>query len=237
MSYQSANPYLTNIVPLYNVASPSGGGAAASPDLINIKKIVNYATKNISINTINSYTNNGLLQLNNNTAINGNLSVNSYLFGPDNTGKSLNTCKRFIVSTPTTTVSINTKVGNAIIANFNIDINNVNALYINSFGDASFTKPILAPAFTVVSDVRYKTDIGILKNTLSSICQIQGKHYLIDGVSSMGFIAQDIDDIIPSAVDKKNADKWSINYISIIPYLVESIKELNLRISTLEGTR
>ena len=42
MSYQSANPYLTNIVPLFNVTSQAGGAAAASPDVSNLQKIVNF---------------------------------------------------------------------------------------------------------------------------------------------------------------------------------------------------
>lgn len=237
MSYQAANPYLTNIVPLFNVTSQAGGASVTSPDVSNLQKIVNFGTKTISVNTINSYTNNGTLRIGNNTNINGNLTINSYLIGADNTGRSLNTCKRFIVSTPTTTVTVNTRLLGAIIPNFNVYINGITAFNINSSGDASFTNPVLAPAFTVVSDARYKSDIGVLKNSLSTVCQLEGKHYIFNGTSSIGFMAQDVDSVIPSAVDKTNADKWSINYMAIIPHLVESIKELTARVSTLEGSK
>jgi len=236
MSYQALNPYVTNIVPLYNVASQASGPTTTTLGLSNIQSLLSYDTKTLSINTIKSYTTNTTLEIANNTNISGNLTVNSYYTGPDAGGYNLNICKRFTVSTPTASVILNTKVINTIIPNFEVYINGITAFYIDSNANASFTKPILAPAYNVVSDSRYKSNIEGMTNSLSSICELQGKQYIINGMSSIGFMAQDLDLVIPSAVDKTNADKWSINYIQLIPHLVESIKELNSKVMVLEST-
>ena len=186
MSYQALNPYVTNIVPLYNVTSQASGPSPVTTGLSNVQSLLNYTTKSLSINTINSYTAGNNLKLSNNTDINGNLTVNSFFIGPDSTGISLNTCKRFIISTPTTTVSVNTKVGNNFVPNFNIYVNNINALSINSEGVVSFAKPIITPTSQ-------------------------------------------------SAMFQAN---YQANYeTSIISQLVENVKILNYRISTLEGSR
>jgi len=186
MSYQALNPYVTNIVPLYNVTSQASGPSPVTTGLSNVQSLLNYTTKSLSINTINSYTAGNNLKLSNNTDINGNLTVNSYFIGPDNTGISLNTCKRFIVSTPTTTVSVNTKLGNNFDPNFNVYVNNINALSINSEGVVSFAKPIIAPTSQIaLFEANYKADYDM-------------------------YITQQ---------------------------LVENIKVLNYRISTLEGSR
>ena len=44
--------------------------------------------------------------------------------------------------------------------------------------------------------------------------------------NKFGFVAQDLEPIVPSAVEyDKNTDSYGVNYISIIPILVEALKE------------
>jgi hypothetical protein len=235
MSYQSVNPYITNIVPLYNVTTQGSGPSPIQTGLSNIQNLLNYNNKSLSINYITSYTPNTTLQLSNNTNINGKLSINSYSIGPDTTGFSSNTCKQFLISTATTTLKINTLIKNSLIPNFTININSINALYIDSNADVIFSNTLLAPGYNVLSDIRYKSSIQDLSNSVSTVCELKGKQYILNNKETIGFLAQDLDLVIPSAVDKKNDDKWSVNYMYIIPYLTESIKELTNRISTLES--
>ena len=235
MSYQPLNPYITNIVPLFNVANTASGPSPILSGLSNIQNLLNFTNKSLSINTITSYTPGTNLKINSATDFNGNITINSFLTGPDSTGYSYNTCKRFTVSTPTTTVTINSKIDNVIVPNFSVSINDVNAFYIDTNGNAFFGKPVLAPAYNVISDSRFKSSITTLNNSLSTICELKGKEYIFNGIPSIGFLAQELDLVMPSAVDKHNADKWSINYMAIIPHLVESIKELNAKVSKLES--
>jgi hypothetical protein len=50
-----------------------------------------------------------------------------------------------------------------------------------------------------------------------------------------GFIAQELREIYPNLVLEDDYGHLSLNYIGLIPVLVESIKELNTKINVLEG--
>ena len=59
-----------------------------------------------------------------------------------------------------------------------------------------------------------------------------------DGENTLGFIAQELYEVLPEAVQKpKNETKslWSINYDKIIPVTVKAIQELNIKIENLEA--
>ncbi len=51
----------------------------------------------------------------------------------------------------------------------------------------------------------------------------------------LGFVAQDLQKIFPELVTRDSAGYLSVDYIGIIPVLVEAIKELESRIETLEN--
>ena len=172
MSYQPINPYVTNIVPLFNVSSQASGPSPTAIGLSNVQSLLTFTNKTLAINTIKSYTPNATIQLSNNTSINGDLTLNSYFIGPNNSGYSLNTCRRFLVSTSVASLRLNTLVDNQTIPNFNVYLNGINALDIDSNGNASFTNPITAPAYNVISDIRYKSNVATLKNSLSSINEL-----------------------------------------------------------------
>ncbi len=50
-----------------------------------------------------------------------------------------------------------------------------------------------------------------------------------------GFIAQELREIYPNLVFKDSEGYLSVNYIGMIPVLVETIKELNTRLLAVEG--
>lgn len=62
-----------------------------------------------------------------------------------------------------------------------------------------------------------------------------------DDKEYIGFIAQELHKVFPQAVivggDNPEKDPWKIDYLQIIPLLVNSIKELNERIKKLENDR
>jgi hypothetical protein len=80
------------------------------------------------------------------------------------------------------------------------------------------------------SDKRIKENITDLKDSLQKVTNLRGVNYnLIDDDKKQlkaGVIAQEVDGIIPEAVDKSDENKLAVSYISFIPYLIESIKEL-----------
>ncbi|MBN2613364.1 MAG: tail fiber domain-containing protein, partial [Bacteroidales bacterium] len=105
-------------------------------------------------------------------------------------------------------------------------------------------------AWTNYSDRRLKKDIQVLstENNLTKIMQMNGVRFRWkdnDSLLNLGFIAQDVNDIIPESVryDELN-DIYSMEYTAIIPVLVEGIKEqqkiieeLKARIEALEKQR
>jgi len=234
MSYQAANQYVTNIVPLFNVANSAGGATLTdTTNITNLESLLDYDNKQLNIDTITSF-NGENIQINNNININGQLYINNELYGPDSTGVILNNCTSFAISTSTTSLNVNKILNNVEIPYFNINMNADNVFSIDSGGNASFLNPVVAPAFNIPSDIRYKTDIFPLSNSLSTVCELKGVRYIIDNISTLGLIAQEADNIIPSLVNKNDSDKWTVNYLQIIPVLIESIKELKEELTILK---
>lgn len=92
----------------------------------------------------------------------------------------------------------------------------------------------------LTSDKRLKNNIIKINDSNSVINSLNGYKYEWNEKSdksgeSVGVIAQEVQELIPSAV-KENKDGYlSVDYIKLIPYLIEEVKSLNNRIETLEG--
>mgnify|MGYP000933933776 CR=1 FL=1 len=84
-----------------------------------------------------------------------------------------------------------------------------------------------------ISDSRLKKEVLIISHALEKIISLSGVQYKnIDNYSNnelhYGFIAQEFEKILPEIINKSGLeDFYSIDYISLIPIIVESIKELN----------
>jgi len=78
------------------------------------------------------------------------------------------------------------------------------------------------------SDERLKRDIGPISGALSTLCMLNGVHYTMDGRNQLGFIAQDVQRILPDAVYTIEGT-LAVDYTRVIPLLVEAVKELARR--------
>jgi hypothetical protein len=100
-------------------------------------------------------------------------------------------------------------------------------------GDAYFASSIFVKddvhctTLYQLSDKRLKTNIEPIDSALDKVCKLNGVHYDIKNKSSYGFIAQEVSEIIPEAVQKLPNDILTLDYSQIIPIVVEAIKELN----------
>ena len=105
---------------------------------------------------------------------------------------------------------------------------------------------------TTISDATLKYNINPVEFALDKIQQLKGVtfNYFKDGKESAGLLAQDVEKVMPSAVQKKKIplhtddDKAykTLHYDSVTAILVEAIKELTTkleestkRIETLEN--
>jgi len=92
-----------------------------------------------------------------------------------------------------------------------------------------------------VSDIRYKKQVSPLENCLPLIEAIEPITYLFTGEDDSnkhhaGFSAQNVQTVIPEAVSvaETATGKLGIDKAYLIPYLVQAIKELSAKVTTLE---
>jgi hypothetical protein len=91
---------------------------------------------------------------------------------------------------------------------------------------------------TMSSDLRLKKDVRNLNAImcLQSVLSLQGVNFTWrnNDEYDIGFIAQEVDKYIPSAVSEGVDGLLKLKPLALIPYLVESIKVLHARIAALE---
>ncbi|MFM7467183.1 MAG: tail fiber domain-containing protein, partial [Crocinitomicaceae bacterium] len=108
----------------------------------------------------------------------------------------------------------------------------------------------------LASDKRLKTNIVPIGNSLEKLALINGKHYTITTKSKdsegkinfkskeqYGVIAQEIEAVFPEMVQEKalfinsgDETKYkTVDYNQLVPVLLEAIKELNSKVTTLEN--
>ena len=101
---------------------------------------------------------------------------------------------------------------------------------------------ILCMSITSVSDGRKKTNIHNISNALDSVCSLQGVEYewkdrkTYDDRTHHGFIAQDVEKVLPTAVRTDESGTKSVNYTEVIPVLTNAIKELTEKMSDMYST-
>jgi hypothetical protein len=113
-------------------------------------------------------------------------------------------------------------------------------------GSTGVTNAYVQVAWTVVSDARDKTNFAPVPHGLDFVTKLQPTAYQFKedretdvaiGVVRYGFKAQDIlvlEGDTPVIIDTENLDKLRFNSDSLVPVLVNAIKELNARLQILE---
>ena len=76
------------------------------------------------------------------------------------------------------------------------------------------------------SDERLKSGIRPLTGALSTVCELRGVHYTMSGEPQVGFIAQEVQRVVPEAVTRADSNTLAVDYSRIVPLLVEAVKEL-----------
>ena len=99
-------------------------------------------------------------------------------------------------------------------------------LLMTIFDDGNVT---IAGALTQNSDATLKKNILPISSSISSILALQGYHYQWkDGFKDQnlqsGFLAQEVEKIYPHLVSKDEKGLRSVNYIGLMPYMVEEMK-------------
>ena len=223
MSGLSYNPYITNIIPIFNVSSNNSGSIASvdySSQIIGFESMIDYTNNIVSTDIIKGYSDTQVT-VNSDLLIDGSLIINSYPIGPDTTGSNFTSGTAFTVQTT-----------NMLNTNVQFIVNNNTAFAIDSDANSLFSGTITCQNVVQVSDRRLKTNIFNISNCLSTLMKLEAIQYTMNNVSSLGFIAQDVYEVLPTIVNTSKP-YWSIDYTQLIPLLVESVKELSAEVKLL----
>ena len=97
-------------------------------------------------------------------------------------------------------------------------------------------------AFGSPSDVSLKENIQPINNALDKVSKLKGVTFdwkqsdsLLEIKEDIGFIAQDVQEVLPELVRENDNGKLSVRDKGIVPVLVEAIKELEARVKELEN--
>jgi hypothetical protein len=90
--------------------------------------------------------------------------------------------------------------------------------------------------FNSVSDSQFKTNIEDINDSWSVIGNLRPVKFDWKHVdqSAFGFIAQEVEKIVPDLVATRNNSK-TLSYIQLIPLLIHTIQEMNEKIARLEA--
>jgi len=241
----NANPYVVNIVPLQGIptgitssSDTVGQILALQTNVANIQTMVDYETKTISTDFITSFTQDQTIEITQNINLSSaSLFQNGVLFGSNGSISSIGTgVSSFIRCGPSTMTFVN--AGN-------------NVLNITSTGTLQYTSSpmylstgIRVNGFLYVSESAYvknmyqtsdrelKTDIKPFTTCLDDILKLEPCTFKWkdSGDTDLGFIAQDVHVTWPSLSEGN-----SIAYSRFVPLLLEGLRELRGRVSTLES--
>jgi hypothetical protein len=102
-------------------------------------------------------------------------------------------------------------------------------------------------AFASVSDREWKKDIETFSGSLNKVLELRPRKFKWkkDDKEDYGFIAQEVEKIIPNVVQSQGFSKAgkntgdskkhkTIDYAKLTPYLVDTIQELSKRVKELE---
>ena len=125
-----------------------------------------------------------------------------------------------------------------------INTNNPGAYALFVSGAAKITGNLVVNTTTYPSDARYKTNIETLNNPLENVLNLRGVSYDWDRTKwpgnnfgegkQIGFIAQELEEILPDLVQTDKDGYKSVNYIGVVPVLVEAIKAQEKKIDALQ---
>lgn len=105
----------------------------------------------------------------------------------------------------------------------------------NVQGNLAATGTITSPFFYSESDIALKENVQPINNALGKVLNMFGVsfNWKSNKTKSIGVIAQDIERVVPEIVSITNGHK-TVSYDSIIPILIEAIKEQQKQIDELK---
>jgi hypothetical protein len=250
----NANPYVVNIVPLSGIATgltsssdTTGQITAIQANVANLQSMVNFDTKTISADYITSFTPEQTIQITENINLSSASLYSNGVLTSLGTSGSLSTLQftslsanNSYISGTVSTMSFVT-AGNPVLqilpsgtlkylsssTNLSTGIDIGGFLYVS---ENAYVKTLFQ-----TSDRAKKTNIKPFTTCLDQILKLEPCtfNWIQTGEEDIGFIAQEVQEVWPSLT----TEGTSIAYSRFVPLLLEGLRELHGRVSTLEGLR
>lgn len=129
--------------------------------------------------------------------------------------------------------------GTDVYSHIALDGLNDNHIYLDGNGNGDFTGNISAVSVNQTSDARLKKNVSTLTSGLAMVNRLRGVRYNWKDESKpeskIGFIAQEVEEILPELVMTKEDGYKAVNYSEITAVLVEAVKELSAQVEALKA--
>jgi hypothetical protein len=264
----NSSPFIVNIVDLQNIATSITGSSQetllskAQSDIANLQEMVDYTTKTISVDFINSFTQSNIIQV----LADMNLSNTSlYVNNTSITSSQSPNISSVSSSVSSSISSIVSSIGglnsfitvNDLASTITFTTAGIPTLELVSTGMLKYTSSttyfstgISVGGFLYVSENAYaknwfqtsdsnlKTNIQPFITSVEKVLELQPQHFTWKNTGSydIGFIAQDVKSVWPELTTISPDGSMNIAYSRFVPLLLESIRELHSRVSTLESS-
>jgi len=137
-------------------------------------------------------------------------------------------------------LEVNSTSTNSITGNINVTGGISTTANSSVGGTLTVTGDVVA--FYTSSDLRLKEDLNVLQDPLDKIGSLVGYEFTFNsnspahlkGKKNYGLIAQDVERVLPLSVEHRADGYMGVNYESVIPLLVESIKALQTKVNNLQ---
>ena len=262
MATTGGSSFVLNIVELQNTITAASGLtpiASLQNTVAQIQEMVIYDEKRIATNTISKYNTTPIQVVDSmNFASNAVLTLNgTSISGASTTSLSqvssigyASSFTNYYTTVSTTDTAVAFQVGSPPVYPLSVTAGGTTTItgglslsgtgtpslgYYLTCMDASGTAQWQPPGS--VSDARLKRDIRPLEDSAHIFSGLRGVRFQwLNGSNDVGVIAQEVADVLPEAVHVGIGTHPSVvEYHKMIPVLIEVIKVLESRVSTLEG--
>jgi hypothetical protein len=222
-----------NIVELQNVVTSASGVTPISylsNQLANIQEMVDYTRKQINVNAISNFNTSPIQIYSPLNLCNVSLSLNG-----SNTVGGIGTS---VVSTLGTASTGLFMVGMSTGTGLSFLQGGVSTFVISPDSNATFSGTVTAAGFVTASDARLKHSVHPITDYETILSHVEGVRFQwnnMEGIVDIGVLAQNLLPVLPEAVQKGQDGYYRVEYMKLIPVLIQSVKSLQARVKALEG--
>ena len=138
------------------------------------------------------------------------------------------------VTGATATITGNVSSANVVVTN---NVSSGNITVTNAITTTNITATLVsATDFDTTSDVALKDNMQQITNSLDILEKITGFtfNWKSDGRTSYGVSAQELEKIIPGVVRVRDDGYRGVNYLNLIAFLIEAVKELKKEVAEIK---